>query len=178
LLAEIIAYPLQIPGGTLLPSNIYVLFEGVLFVWQFRKWGSFQKRPVLYLVLQAIIMLLWIIDNLFLRTIHDLSSYYRIIYSLVLVILAIDHINKMIVRERKSFVTNAKFLICIAVIIFFSYKLTTETFYLYALEENSSSYFVNNIFAIQKYVNLFANLLFAYVVLWIPRKKTFLRPLS
>jgi hypothetical protein len=36
---------------------------------------------------------------------------------------------------------------------------------------------VTSIFAIAQYVNLFANLLYAYIVIWIPRKKIFLQPL-
>jgi hypothetical protein len=176
LMAEIIAYFSQRSAGTLLPSNIYVLLEGLLWAWQFKKWGSFQQRPwVLYLI-QGSIAALWVIDNFFITTIHQLSSIYRIGYSIVLVIVAIDHINRMIVRERRSFSTNAKFLICIAVIVYFCYKLTTETFYLYALKKDQSSQFVISIFAIQKYVNLFTNLLFAYVVIWIPKKKIFLQP--
>ncbi|HTF30412.1 MAG TPA: hypothetical protein VK625_16280 [Flavitalea sp.] len=178
LLVEIIAFVFQKSSGTLLPSNIYVLLEGLLFIWQFNKWGSFQRRPWLYFLSQGSIVVLWLIDNFFIHTIHELSSYYRISYSVLLVVLAIDQINKLIVRERKSFITNAKFLICIGVIIFFSYKMTTETFYLYALRKSSSSEFVFSIFAIQKYVNLFANLLFAFVIIWIPRKKIFLQPLK
>jgi hypothetical protein len=160
----------------LLPSNIYVLLEGLFFTWQFQKWGSFKRRPWIFYTVLGLISGLWIIDNFFIATIHNLSSRYRIGYSIVLVILAIDHINHLIVSERKSFLTNAKFLICIAVIVFFSYKLTAETFYLYALKEEQSSQFAINIFGILKYVNLFTNLLFAYVVIWIPKKKVFLRP--
>ncbi len=178
LLFEIIAFFFQEPRGSLLPSNVYVLLEGILFTWQFRLWGSFKRRPWVYYLVLLLITGLWVFDNLVLHEIHKLSSYYRIGYSFVLVILAIDQINKLIVVERKSFLTNAKFLICIGVIIFFSYKLTTEIFYLYALSKESSSEFVIQIFIIQKYVNLFANLLFAYLILWIPKKKIFLQPLS
>ncbi len=161
-----------------MPSNIYVLLEGLLFVWQFKLWGSFQRRRWVFHVVLAVVFALWIWDNLIVRTIHGLSSFYRIGYSILLVILAIDQINKLIVSERKSFLKNSKFLICIGVIIYFSYKLTTEIFYLEALGKESSSEFVGQIFSIQKYVNLFANLLYAYVILWIPRKKIFLEPLS
>ena len=178
LVAEIIAFAYQAKSGSLLPSNIYVLLEGLFFVWQFKLWGSFQRRRWVYYLTLGAILALWIADNLIVRTIHGLSSYYRIGYSFVLVILAIDQINKLIVSERKSFLTNAKFLICITIIIYFSYKLTTEIFYLEALGKESSSEFVGQIFSIQKYVNLFANLLYAYVILWIPRKKIFLEPLS
>jgi hypothetical protein len=176
LLIEIVAFFFQKANGTLMPSNVYVLFEGLLFTWQFKKWGSFRRRPWLFVVIQVAIIVLWIIDNFILHNIHELSSVYRIAYSTLLVILAIDHINKLIVEERKKFLTNAKFLICIGVIFFFCYKLTLETFYLYALQKSESFEFVISIFAIQKYVNLFANLLYAYVVIWIPKKKIFLQP--
>lgn len=177
LIAEIVASLVQKNSGTLWPSNVYVLFEGLLFTWQFRKWGSFHRRDWLFYLIQAAITILWVIDNFYNHNIHELSSVYRISYSVLLVILAIDHINKLIVHERKSFITNAKFLLCIGVIFFFSYKFTLETFYLYALEKSQNFEFVISIFAIQKYVNLLANLLYAYIILWIPRKKIFLQPL-
>ncbi|RYY31667.1 MAG: hypothetical protein EOO04_00160 [Chitinophagaceae bacterium] len=178
LVAEIVAYAYQTKSGSLLPSNIYVLLEAFLFVWQFKLWGSFQRRRRLFHAALAAVLILWIFDNLIVRTIHGLSSFYRIGYSFLLVILAIDQINKLIVSERKSFLTNAKFLICIGIIIYFSYKLTTEIFYVEAQGKESSPEFVGQIFSIQKYVNLFANLLYAYVILWIPKKKIFLEPLS
>ena len=177
LIAEIVASVVQKNSGTLWPSNVYVLFEGLLFVWQFRKWGSFHRREWMFYLIQVAITTLWIVDNFYNHTIHELSSIYRISFSVLLVILAIDHINKLIVHERKSFITNAKFLLCIGVIFFFSYKFTLETFYLYALEKSQNFEFVISIFALQKYVNLFANLLYAYIILWIPRKKIFLQPL-
>jgi hypothetical protein len=177
LITEIVASFVQESSGTLWPSNVYVLLEGLLFAWQFRKWGLFQRRPYLFYIIQSAITTLWFVDNFILHTIHELSSIYRISYSVLLVILAIDQINKLIVHERRRFVTNAKFLLCIGVIFFFSYKFTLETFYLYALEKSQNFEFVISIFAIQKYVNLFANLLYAYVILWIPRKKIFLQPL-
>jgi hypothetical protein len=177
LISEIVASFVQKSSGTLWPSNIYVLLEGLLFTWQFRKWGLFQRRPYLFYTIQVAILTLWFVDNFLLHTIHELSSFYRISYSVLLVILAIDQINKLIVHERRSFSTNARFLLCIGVIFFFSYKFTLETFYLYALEKSQNFEFVISIFALQKYVNLFANLLYAYIILWIPRKKIFLQPL-
>lgn len=173
-LVEIISY-LLIRAGlfTQLPSNVYILIEALLLVWQFRLWGSFERRPRTYPILLTGFVLFWIVDNFFIAGIHNTSSYSRIGFSLTLVILGIDQINRMIVRERKSFLTNAKFLICIAIIIFFSYKIAIEAFFLYAISQESTSAFVRNIFTIQKYVNLLANLIYAYAVLWIPRKKNF-----
>ena len=173
-LAEVVSYMANRASlPTQLPSNVYVLAEALLLVWQFRLWGSFERRPRMYPILLVGFVLFGIIDNFIIAGIHNTSSYSRIGFSLALVILAIDQINRMIVRERKSFLKNAKFLICIAIIIFFSYKIAIEAFYLYAISQESSSTFVRNIFTIQKYVNLLANLIYAYAVLWIPRKKNF-----
>jgi hypothetical protein len=173
---EILAAMFQATFTTLWPSNVYVLLEGLIFTWQFKKWGSFHRRPFMLYVIQVFIVGLWIADNIIIRDLHQVSSNYRIGYSILLVVLAIDHINKLIVQERKSFLTNAKFLICTGVVIFFSYKIVVEIFYLYVYEKNATE-FVTSILAIQKYVNLFTNLLFAYCVLWIPSKKIFLKPL-
>lgn len=173
---EILAAVFQTAMSTLWPSNIYVLLEGLLYVWQFKKWGSFRRRPYLYYVVLVMIGGLWLTDIIILKSLHKLSSYYRIGFSMILVILAIDLINKLIVNERKKFLTNAKFLICIGVVIYFSYKMVIETFFLYL--KATESPFVKNLFDILTYINLFTNLLFGYLVLWIPRKKSFLKPLQ
>jgi hypothetical protein len=176
LFEEMIAFVLLQSGySSMLPSNIYVLIEALLLTWQFRLWGSFERRRKMYPLLMYAFLILWMLDNFIITsTIHEVSSYSRIGFSLALVILSIDQINRMIVRERKSFLTNAKFLICIAIIIFFSYKITIEVFYLYAVRQKSSSAFFVNIYNIQKYVNLLANLIYAFAALWIPRKKRYI----
>ena len=111
-LVEIMSY-LVIRAGLLtqLSSNVYILLEALLLVWQFRLWGSFERRPRMYPILMAGFVIFWIIDSFIITGIHNTSSYSRIAFSLALVIIAIDQINRMIVRERKSFLTNAKFLI-------------------------------------------------------------------
>ncbi|RYG06265.1 MAG: hypothetical protein EOO02_01195 [Chitinophagaceae bacterium] len=176
LLFEVLASIFQFTFKTMIPSNTYVLFEGLLYIWLFRNWGSFQKNGYMFYVILSAIVVAWILDNFVYNTIHLITSRYRIFYSIILVILSIDHINKLIVRERKNFLRNAKFLICMAVISFFTYKIITEVFWMNINNKLSETFF-SKLFGIQHYVNLIVNLLFAYVMLWIPKRKNFLERL-
>lgn len=178
--AEVVALIVNtLTRGSQIPSNLYVLIEALLLTWQFRLWGSFERRRNLYPVLMYSFLIVWMIDNFIInKTIHHASSYCRIVFALSMVILTIDQINRMIVRERKVFLTYSKFIICMAIIIYFSYKIVIETFYIYAAIQKSTPAFIDSILAIHNYVNLFTNLIYAYAILWAPKKKAMFFSLS
>jgi hypothetical protein len=94
---------------------------------------------------------------------------FRIVSSFILIFLSIGQLNKLIVTAKKNLFYNAIFLICCGLIIYFSYKATIEVFFFIRLE--ASNQFYINIFAILVFVNLFVNLIFAWAVLWIPKKQ-------
>lgn len=83
-------------------------------------------------------------------------------------------INRIIITERKSLIRNPVFIICLAFIIYFTYKVLLEIFWLYGL--NSSREFRVEVYNIFKYINLFANLIYALAILWIPRKREYMLP--
>lgn len=155
-------------------NNIYVLFESLLLVWQFKNWGLFRRNIFLFPVLLSGFFLLWILEAFFLKTIHYTISYFRLIYSFVIVLMSIPVFSQQLSQERKNILYNSIFLLCVAFIVYYTYKVITGAFWLYGL--HLSTPFVSNIIAILLYINLFSNLIYALAILWMPPKHRFSLP--
>lgn len=155
-------------------SNILGLLEGILWMWQFRRWEGFKKRKWEHHLLLAILIATWAFENIVLGKLFTFSSAYAILYSFLLVFLSINQVNRQIVEEKSNLLTNSKFLICTGTIIFYTYRIFVESFYVFDLQESNA--FLSNVFSILAFVNLFVNLLFALATLWIPTRQRFSLP--
>ena len=175
LLNEVISYLVTINHhSNAINSNIYVLLEGGLILWQFERWGNFTRKEVYFISYLVLFVAVWIMENFFISRITYFSSYFRILYAAVLSLMSINFMNSIIVRERRSILMNASFLMCAAFIIYYTYKVLVEAFWIYGL--NNSSSFRINVYLILTYINLLVNLIFALAVLWIPTKQRFTLP--
>jgi hypothetical protein len=152
-------------------SNIYVLLESLLIVWQFRKWGLFERYRIIFRLLLVLLVLAWIAENFILFSIHQFSSWFRIFYSFIIVLLSISLLNRQILGDKGVLLKNPVALICLAFIIYYTYKVLVETFWVYGL--NESGIFRNKVYIILNYINLFSNLIYALAVLWMPTKHRF-----
>lgn len=153
-------------------NNIYVLGESLLISWQFQKWKLLSRK--MFIIVMAGLILTWTIENIIINSIFNITSYYRILYSFLIVLMSITQLNVLIARERKSLFKNSAFLLCIGFIIYYTYKVLVEMFWLYGL--NSGSGFRKSVYAILLYLNFFVNLIYALAVLWMPRKHRFSLP--
>ena len=157
-------------------TNIFGLIESVLWLWQFKRWDAFKRRPWEYSVLVTLIACTWVFENIIMGKLFTFSSVFGIVYSFCLVFLSINQVNLQIVQEKRNLFSNPKFLICTGTIIFYTYRILVECFYL--LEMKESDTFLFNIFSILVFVNIFVNLLFALAILWIPTRQRFSLPSS
>jgi len=156
-------------GNTALNNNIYVLCEALLFTWQFKNWGLFNDRPSSYKALITLFIATWALENLFTISPFNIKYYFRIIYSMALVFMSIHQVNKLILDCRAPLLKEPIFLICAGIIIYFTYKILVESFWLYGLSAAKS--FRNNVYLVSTWINLFVNLIFSISVLCIPLKK-------
>jgi len=156
-------------------GNIYVYFEAVLFIRLFYNWGSLRGKPWHVPALCGALLLIWCFDNFIWHTITNSNSLFRICYSFVLVFLAINYLNIMIISERGNMLLNARFLICAGICIFYSYNAFLEVFYL-LVPMIKNDPFQNNVFLILDFVNLFVTLIYALAALCIPPKQKFTQP--
>jgi hypothetical protein len=150
-------------------ANIYVLFESLLFIWLFRNWGLFKKNQKIAPILFILILSIWLVDNIVLHELKTTNVSFRIASSFILIFLAIEQLIVLITTSKKNLLYNSSFIICCGILIYFSYKAFIEVFFL--MEINSSIKFISNIYTIFVFINLFVNLIFAWAVLWIPKKQ-------
>ena len=163
---------LNLKFQTLINNNIYVLCESLTILWFFKKTGTVLTGKRVFLLLGLSFIVFWISENFIMGRITQISSYFRIYYSFVVVILSITTVNHLIVTASKTLLKMPVFLISIGFIIYFTYKILVEAFWVYGL--NNSMKFQQNVYAILMYLNLFVNILYALAVLWIPRKREYI----
>jgi hypothetical protein len=163
--------------GNAVIINIYGLIECLLWLWQFYYWNAFKKRSRLLPILVSLLIGVWAADNIILGKLNTFSSWFTIMYSFTLVFLSINEVNRQIVEERKNIFTNAKFLACAGILLFYTNRILVESFYLLDMVQTNRE-FLRQLFQILKYVNLFVNLLFAFATIWIPTRQRFSLPSS
>jgi len=159
-------------GSNAINSNIYVLFEALLYLVLFYNWRVVGRSQKPYLVTAVLLAFLWTADNFLFHSITVTNSFYRIVCSLVLLFFAITKLTGLIVSSSKRLLRDARFLICTGIIIYFSFKATMEVFFLTGVRVSAS--FQIKIFFIMIFVNLFVNLIFAVAAVCIPRKQPFM----
>jgi len=172
LINESLSIGLIVAGhSNILNSNVYILLEAGLIVWQFYNWGILRTHKILFPGLLALLAAGWLIENFMIAHITQFSSWFRIFYSFIIVLLSINLLNQHIVVEKEMLLKNPVALICLAFIIYYTYKVLVETFWVYGLNESPN--FQSKVYFILNYVNLFANLIYALAVLWMPTKHRF-----
>lgn len=170
-LNELISYTFFYKTSNAVPSNLYCLAEALLYCVQFRLWGHTLNIRWYYYSLMSGIVLVWLIENIVLKNIFVFSPVYLIFYSLILILLAVNELNWLIINERRNILKNAIFLFCTGIILFFSYKALMEIFYFYAPDNTAKKH----IFGIESYINICINFLYTAAILCIPRKVNFIR---
>lgn len=169
---ETISLLLMLNGHqTLVNNNIYVLTESFLLTLFFKKSGIF-SRHWHFLFFIGLFLLTWLLENWLLSPITKNSTYFRIVYSMIIVFFSINLINRLIFSTYGNLIKNATFILCVAFIIYFTYKVLLQSFVIYSVDRKSS--FLLNIYIIMIYVNLGTNLLYALAVLWMPRKARYI----
>lgn len=166
---EILSFILTKSGHfTMVNNNIYVLAEALLLCWQFKKWGLFDRHKILFFILVAVIAAIWIIENLITTGLFKINFYFRISYSFIIVLMSISCINSIIFTYRGRLWKSPVFLCCTGFIIYFTYKILIEAFWLYGL--NASRDFRVHVYLFLTWINFFVNLVYALAILWIPKK--------
>ena len=158
---------------TILNGNIYVLLESILITWYFKRLGIFKHVPVLFYCILTALGMLWTLETFIFNTIYEMSIYYRIFYSSLIVLMSIHTINGFITKSRGALLKHSSFLVCIGFIIFYTYKVIIEAFFLYGL---SSIRFQIVVFDILVYINVVVNFIYALAALWMPKRQAFTLP--
>lgn len=155
-------------------SNLYVLIASLFLTRFFEKNGLFGKtRAVFYLILATYISV-WLLEVLIFKDITEITSYFRILFSFITTLLSISMINSILISGTGEIKKDTIFMICLAFSFYFTYRVLVEAFWIYGLESSLS--FQLLILNVSVFVNLFTNLIYALVLLWIPRRKLSILP--
>src|SRR6185312_11877105 len=103
-------------------------------LWQFKSWKNILKKDWVYYTLIAAICAIWTTENIIFGKLTVFGPAFQISYCMILILLAVNQLNWLLVNERGNIMKNPIFLICIGMIIYYSYKVLTEVFYYYAPE--------------------------------------------
>lgn len=153
-------------------SNVFVLLEYLLILLQFYKWNNHALRK--YYAAAFIGIIIWTADNCIIHGMSENNSLFRVYYSLAVVFLSINQVNKLIIYEKGNLLKNATFIICITFLFYFGCKAFVEAFNV--LRFGLSDMFLENLWIILYFVNFIANLTYAIATLCIPAKQEFTLP--
>ena len=172
LMVEIIIKILNNPTGITKAVNIFSLIDFCLFAWLFHNWGLFNQNKRIFLIIIFSACTAWVYITFFVTRFQHMNNPFMLIYSAALIFLSVTTFNKIVVQQRINIFTNARFWICIGIIIFYSFFiLTRATDLSTGVLKHVSRSFKDNLQLINTYSNLLVNLLYAVAVIWIPRKK-------
>lgn len=160
--------------NTVINGNIYVLIESFLITWYFQKNGLFKKAPVLFYCILTAFGVAWILENFVFNSITNVNIYFRIFYSFVIVLMSIHAINNLITSSHRGLLKSTSFLVCVGFIVYYTYKVIVEAFWIYGL--TSSLQFQMVIYDILIYINVVVNFIYALAVLWMPKRQAFTLP--
>lgn len=155
-------------------NNIYVLISSIFILTFLEDLYKFRKLKKIHLVLICALGVIWLFENFIFWKINEVGVLFRICYSFLIVLFAVNSINYTITTSQRSILRNADFLVCVGLIIYFTFRVLVESFWLYGL--NSSVTFQTFIYFIMIYAYLFCNLLYTLAILWMPKRQVFTMP--
>ena len=142
-------------------SNCFILFEGISFIFFFFQWEVFKKRIILYAIV-SFLFAIWIIDNFIINSLSNINSLYRVIYSTVIVLLAIKLFQQEYSNNIKYTLKDPLVLISAMLIINYSYRAVFESLYLFKLDFSNDFY--SDAFDIFVILNVVSNCTFTYAI--------------
>lgn len=168
---EVLSAYLALSGYyTIINGSIYSLCEAIFLLWFFKRLGVLKANFLLYLLISVFIAV-WVAESFFAgRFGARFTSYSDIVYSFCVVLLSVRAVNNLLFTE-KDLLKNPTFLICIGLMIFFTYEIIERTFRIYGLK--NSSEFRMNVETILILTNFLANLIYGLAVLWMRKREAF-----
>ncbi len=152
--------------------NLFSLVDFCLFAWLFHNWGLFNHHKNRFWPIIFLALFVWAYITFFVSGFSRINNPFLLLYSATLIFFSVTTFNKIVVQQRINIFTNARFWICIGIIIFYSFFILTRATDLSSgVIKHVSRSFKDNLQLINTYSNLLVNLLYAVAVIWIPRKK-------
>ena len=151
--------------------NIWFLADAYTLLWVFKRWNLFESKKF-HRSIAVFIGLCWLTETIFFsKLLGDYNSYFRIIYSFIVILMSISMINALLLKATINPLKNSIFLICCTIILLNTISLISEAFFAYNLVlSNQFRIYMDHI---NTFINALCSLIFALIILWLPRKQAF-----
>lgn len=149
--------------------NFYSLFESLILVYQFHRWGLLAKKKHLFLTVMVIMVALWGLDNFVLNRISENNKYYLIAYCFLLVMLSIGEINQDMMQGEKISDDSSRLIICIGFIVIFTFTFVREAFAVFNTGIGLDT--EHRVFLVITIPNMISNILYAFGAYYIPKEQ-------
>lgn len=153
-------------------SNLYVLGEYFLLLYQFYTWRSCSRNRLF--VLTCLGCGIWLADNFCINSLTDNNSLFRFFSSFVIVLFSIDRMNQQIVRRKYRLLKDPIFLICAGLQLYYGCKIFMEVANLFQLP--FSALFYEYLWMTLSIINCIANIVYAIAIVCIPKRQEFMLP--
>lgn len=150
--------------------NVYTILESILFVICFHYWGVISRKWAGALLVLNLLVWCWDMYSVSIST--TLVSHHTTVAAMINIFLCILVVNSFILSNERKLLKHPKVLICLTLIMMYTYIVLTELFWRYG--QSFSDNFLIQVNRIFTYTNFIGSLLLGYAILWIPRKQTFL----
>ncbi|MFN8244112.1 MAG: hypothetical protein U0X40_08675 [Ferruginibacter sp.] len=173
-LAEMLAHLFRICiRNNLYVFNVFMYVDFITFLWLFSRWGAFERvgrnRQIAVVV---IFTLLWIWDNCWQHSLGGKNFTFRIAYSMVLLLIAIDQMNNVVIKNSYFLKYNPYLYISVGIIFYYAYSVFISLFNSPLFHPSADLWKWNML--IYVIINVATNLLFAIAFLCMPRKVKFI----
>lgn len=155
-----------------IPNNIvYNFTESFFLLWFFKGLNIFEGRKHFFYFLILLFIVVWFSEAFFANPFGThYTSYFDAVYAFCIVMFSVDVINRLLLTET-DVLKNPVFLICVTLIIFFSFQIVERMFWVYGLK--NSVEFRRSVQSIMIVVNFFSNFIYGLSVLWMQKRRAF-----
>lgn len=153
-------------------TNIFLLVEVLLILWQFKCWGLYDEYSVLVPYIMIALMLCWLL--VFRRPAHLLLflPLFRYVASGLIVIMSMLMIIKLTITYNGTLLKSSIFLFCTGFCVYYSTTVLAEVFL--QMDSKLSATLKDEIFKAGCTVNVVCNLIYLIAVIWIPLKPRYI----
>jgi len=151
-------------------SNMYLLLETMVLLILFYRWAAISKKAAICLAF--ITTGLWCLDNFLFSNIQSFYGFYPLLYSMVMICLAVKLLLRNAAAELYNVFTNGRYVAGGALILYFAMKALTESFFVF--DDGLSIQLQTNLVFITLITNAVTNILYVHAILCFSRKEEYL----
>lgn len=148
-------------------GNINSLAEAFVITWLLKRWQVFEHKERQYTTTLFIFYsTMWLIESAYYGILEP-NLYFPLTSQLIIGLLVISLINRMAAKEKEYLLLNAKFIICVALIIYYCLGIIPGVFRLNFLR--LSNKFKSELAIVYDYMITMSYLIFTYALILIAR---------